>query len=257
MPTAQPLILVTRPEPQAGQWVTQLRDLGLQAGALPLLAIGPAPDPALLQATFQALRPGTLLMFVSPNAALRFFDALPTGARWPDGVLAAATGPGTVAALRAAGLVEGRIVAPAADSAQFDSEALWADLKAQDWRGRQVWVVRGEGGRDWLARTLAEAGAEVQFLQSYSRIAPDWTDTQRALLERAAARPDSVRWLLSSSEALDALRLSACGADWAASTAWATHPRIAGHARRFGFGRVVELRPTLDAVAAALGAERS
>ena len=85
----------------------------------------------------------------------------------------------------------------------------------------------------------------------------DRTDAQRALLDRAAARPDSVRWLLSSSEALDALRLSACGADWAASTAWATHPRIAGHARRFGFGRVVEIRPTLDAVAAALSAERA
>lgn len=255
------LALVTRPEPQAAEWVCKLRARGLQAEALPLLEIARVGDAAPLRAMFTQLQRCAgrqpLVMFVSPNAAACFFQALAgPGAEappaWPQGALAAGTGPGTVAALQAAGVPAAAIVAPPAEAAQFDSETLWALLKNQEWAGRPAWIVRGEGGRDWLADTLRAAGAEVAFVQSYARRAPEWGEVERGLLARALARPETVRWLLSSSEAVGHLGALAPAADWAGSTALASHPRIAESARGLGFGRVVEIRPTVDAVAEVL-----
>lgn len=246
--------LVTRPRAQGAAWQRRLSALAIESALLPLIDIAPAPDQAALADWFAHLANVALVMFVSPNAAGGLFDALPAGWRWPEGTLAAATGPGTVAVLRGAGVPEDAIVAPAADAEQFDSENLWAVLEPRrDWAGRRVAIVRGDGGRDWLATTLRAAGAQVEFVQSYARRAPTLDETEQHLLQRALAQPSGFAWLLSSSEAVDHLRTLAPSADWSASVALASHPRIAESARRLGFGQVIDVRPTPEAVAQALG----
>lgn len=251
--------LVTRPRAQAEPWCERLRALGLEARALPLIDIAPAADAESLHRWFESLAGGvglpaaSLVMFVSPNAAQCLADALPTGWSWPDGLLAGATGPGTAAVLRRAGVPEGAIVQPAADSAQFDSEALWALLAPRlDWAGRRVAIVRGDGGRDWLATQLRSVGAGVEFVQAYARQAPRWGRAEQALLAEALARPAAFAWLLSSSEALDHLAALAPGADWSAALALASHPRIAERAEQLGFGRVLPVRPAAEEVARVL-----
>jgi uroporphyrinogen-III synthase len=246
------LLLVTRPAQQAQGWVSKLRAQGLRAAALPLLDIGPPPSAAPLQHMRAALAPGALVMFVSPNAVEQCFAAWGRCGDWPKGVLAAATGPGTVAALEAAGVPRACIVAPPANAPQFDSEALWRQLRQDDWHGREVWVVRGEGGRDWFADTLRAAGATVRLVQGYSRGAPVLCEAGRRLLVQALATPDQTHWLISSSEALDHLASLAPGADWSGASAWVTHPRMAERARALGWGRVREIATGLDAVVAAL-----
>lgn len=246
------MALVTRPEPQAAEWVSKLRAQGVNAAALPLLAIAPAPDARPLAALWPALAAGDAVMFVSPNAAAHGLAARPADWSWPAGVLAAATGPGTVAALKAHGVPEGAILCPPADAAQFDSEHLWPVLAAQPWAGRRVWVLRGEGGRDWLSVRWAEAGAQVQRLQAYGRQAPVWTPAQQALASQALARPDAHVWLLSSSEALGHLPGLVPGAPWATARAVASHPRIADRARALGFGQVRCVPPKLPDVVVAL-----
>lgn len=249
--------IVTRPEPQAGEWVSKLRAQGLPAQALPLLAITPAPDPAAVLQALAALQPGDLAMFVSPNAAAACFDALGPGWRWPAGVWAAGTGPGTAAVLRRHGVPAESLVMPADDAAQLDSEALWQQLRLQDWTGRQACIVRGDGGRDWLAGTLRQAGAQVQFVQAYGRTVPQWTPAQRQVLQRGLADPTRARWLLSSSEALDHLAVLAPGVDWSTCQALASHPRIAERARQAGFGLVQQIQPSVAAVLAACGITRA
>ena len=255
--------LVTRPRAQGEEWQRRLAALGVQAELLPLIDIAPAPDPAALRQWFDTLaggppRPASLVMFVSPNAASGLFAALPSGWQWPAGLLAAATGPGTSAALRAAGVPAEAIVAPPTETTQFDSEALWAVLAPRfAWAGRRVAIVRGDGGRDWLAQQLAAEGAEVEFMQAYARIAPRWGEPERALLARALAQPAEFAWLLSSSEALGHLRALAPKADWSGALALASHPRIAATARSLGFGQVVEISPTPEAAAQALAAARA
>lgn len=241
-------LLVTRPEPQAAQWVRALRDRGVDADALPLIAIEPLADAAPLHAAWAALGRQDLVVFVSPNAVTSFFDA--ARAAWPLVVRAAAPGPGTAQALRDAGVAE--IAQPAADAASFDSASLWERLRHEAWQGRRVLVVRGDGGRDELAARLRAAGAQVEYVQAYRRALPRLDAAQAGLIAQAQAQPDATLWHFSSSQAVDHLLQLAPGAHWSAGAALASHPRIAERARAAGFGRVHEVGATLDAVIATL-----
>lgn len=243
-------LIVTRPAAQAADWVQALQALGQPALALPLLGIRPLDDPAPLHAAWRALPAQSLVMFVSANAVAQFFAQAPAGSHWPAGVRAGCTGPGTAAALRAAGVPAALVVEPPADAANFDSEALWALLSHEDWAGRQVLVVRGEDGRDWFADTLRARGAEVGFVAAYRRSAPVLDAAAQALLAAALAEPAAYLWLFSSSEAVGHLRALAPGADWSRSAALASHPRIVQTARELGFGQLALTAPTPAAVAA-------
>lgn len=233
-------VIVTRPAAQAQAWVPRLQALGVDAVSLPLLGIEPAPDAGAVRAAWAGVPEAALVMFVSANAVSHFFAVQPPGAGWPVGTLAGSTGPGTSAALREAGVPAAQIVEPDA-AGPFDTEALWQRLAGRVWAGRSVLVVRGEGGRDWLADQLRAAGAEVRFVAAYRRVAPDLAGTGAAVIQAALDRPAAHVWHFSSSEAIEHLRQACPRADWSASRALATHARIGAAARRAGFGRVAEV----------------
>ena len=244
-------ILVTRPASQAAAWVQKLQALGCGARALPLISIAPAPDADAVRRAWHELAGFSGVMFVSANAVEGFFALRPEGLRWPADVWAASTGPGTSAALRAGGLSTEQIVQPAAASPQFDSEALWLQLQARcsGWQGQRVLLVRGGKGRDWLADTLAQSGAVVQFVMAYQRCPPQPDAAGAALLAASQLWPEQFIWHFSSSEAIVHLQQLLPRANWSRGQAWVTHPRIeyaAGHA---GFGNVLQLRPGVDAAA--------
>ncbi|HQS30459.1 MAG TPA: uroporphyrinogen-III synthase [Polaromonas sp.] len=281
-------VIVTRPERESRQWVEQLQRAGFAAEALPLIEIGPAASPAdvqALQQAWQSLATYAACLFVSGNAVHYFFkqnrsaaQVIPAQAAiktiatmateappvLPAGLRFMAPGPGTAAALRAAGVPATQIDGPAADAQQFDSQALWQAAGGRDWRGSRVLIVRGQSlagphgeatdsaaapGRDWIARQWTSAGATVDFLRVYLRRAPQPGPAQRQLA-LSAGRDGSV-WLLSSSEAVH--NLASFGAiDLRRARALATHPRIAEAARAAGWGLVVESRPQLEDITQAL-----
>lgn len=246
-------LLLTRPRPQAGAWLQRLRALGLRVEALPLIEISAAADASPAAAAWQALPGAALAMFVSPNAVAHFFAARPPGQGWPAGVLAATVGPGSAQALHAAGVPEALIVQPPPQAASLDSEHLWPLLAGHDWRGRLALMVRGEGGRDWLAQRLREQGAEVRDYGVYRRHCPQPDAAERALLAAALAEPAQHVWLFSSAEAIGHLQtLAGPAVDWAPARCIATHARIAERARALGFGHVVLARPDPQAVAQAM-----
>lgn len=246
-------LLVTRPRDQAERWVARLRALGVEAQALPLITIGPPADTAPLREAWAGLAGCGFVMFVSANAVDGFFAARPPGAEWPGATLAGCTGPGTSAALRAQGVPEACIAEPPSAAAQFDSEALWQVIGARPWPGVQALVVRGEGGRDWLADQLSAHGAQVRFIEAYRRSLPQLAATERALWQQAIDEPAQTVWLFSSSQAVQHLQQLAPGADWSRARAWATHARIVQAARAAGFGQVKAIAPTLEAVITAWG----
>jgi uroporphyrinogen-III synthase len=263
-------VIVTRPLQDAQHWVQQLQQGGFAAEALPLIDIAPASDLDAAERAWDALGGYAACMFVSGNAVDYFFKqkvavalAVHThsaikkiaidGHILPPALRFMAPGPGTVAALLAAGVPAAQIDAPPTDAAQFDSEALWAVVGQRDWKGRRVLVVRGENqeagaassGRDWIARQWQAAGAQVDFAGVYQRRAPVFTNAQ---LERArAASEDGSVWLFSSSEAVANLAgfPALAGVDWRRARALATHPRIEEAARAAGWGVVVASRPAL------------
>ena len=245
-------VLVTRPAQQATQWVNRFRGLGIDAEALPLIEIQPAPESAAVVQAWSRLARTRLVVFVSSNAVLHFFGVKPAGTAWPKSLEVASTGPGTTCALLAQGMAAACITEPAADSPQFDSESLWQRLEGKDWRGAEVLIVRGEGGREWLAQQLQSLGATVNVVSAYRRAAPSFTPSQMALLARALAEPQMHLWLFSSSEAVSHLAQTLGNANLAPAWAIATHPRIAERAREVGFGNVLNTRPTLEAVAACI-----
>ena len=247
-------ILVTRPAAQAAEWVADLRANGLTtAVALPLIGIDAVDDPRELIEAWRALAQHRLVSFVSPNAVQHFFAHRPEGALWPVTVRAGSPGPGTTRALIDARVPAAQIVEPAADAAQFDSESLWAQLRQHDWHGARTLVVRGDGGRDWLADTLRAAGAQVTHVAAYRRCTPRFSAAEQALLHAATAAPAEHLWLFSSSEAIDNLAaLAPAGTAWHDARAVATHPRIVARARRLGLASVLETRPSLAAVVACI-----
>ncbi|MBN9406671.1 MAG: uroporphyrinogen-III synthase [Burkholderiales bacterium] len=273
-----PRVLVTRPAAAAAAWVAQLARHGIAAEALPLIEILPEPLTGSLAQARRQLSRYAAVMFVSGNAVTSllgsdhiYFDksgsdhdyfeqnsaAVPTDqAQAAIETRAWSPGPGTTQALLAAGWPRARIDEPAADAAQFDSEALWAQVAPQVRAGLRVLIVRGGdaagrlAGRDWLAQRLQQAGAQVDQLLAYRRAAPVLAAAARSRALAAAA--DGTLWLFSSSEAVANLRQCLPAADWRGARALATHPRIAQAAREAGFGAVADTRPALADVVASI-----
>ncbi|MFG6433644.1 uroporphyrinogen-III synthase [Roseateles sp. LYH14W] len=241
-------LIVTRPRPQCAGWLARLAALGVDAVALPLIDIQPARDPAPARAAWAALAATDLAVFVSPNAVEQFF-AHADGAGWPATTLAACVGPGSAQALTAHGVPAGLIVQPAVDAAGLDSEHLWQQLQPRrPWAGARVLLLRGDGGREWLAERLVEAGASVEAVTVYHRAGPRFEAAEQALLDDVLARPQDHVWLFSSAEAVGHLLVHML----AGQRAIATHPRIADAARAAGFSPVVLARPDPEAVTRAL-----
>jgi uroporphyrinogen-III synthase len=252
-------LIVTRPIAQALPAVQELRALGIEAHALPLIGIEPLPGAtaashsserdaqAELHRCWANLADRRLVMFVSANAVAHFFAAS-GGTAWPPATLAGSTGPGTSAALVAAGVPAGCLREPGPGAERLDSEALWERLRDIDWRGAIVLIVRGEGGRDWLAETLRAAGARVDCVTAYRRTLPRLDEEQAARLAAAESDPAGHVWHFSSSEAVTHLPILAPGRGWRTSLAWVTHPRIAEAARSIGFTQVQTLAPGLPAL---------
>jgi uroporphyrinogen-III synthase len=264
-------VIVTRVQPQAARWV-KLLSPSFDAIALPLIDTHALADTRALQASGQAWGSYAAVMFVSSHAVDFFFAANPAllqacqGAGSPV-TRAWATGPGTRAALLAQGLPAQRIDSPPSQAGQFDSEALWQQVHGQVKPGERVLIVRGDSGglddaaapasgpaqgvgRDWLAQTLREAGAEVDFVVAYRRSAPLWGVTERSLAAQAAV--DGSVWLFSSAEAVGHLGALLPGQSWAGARAVATHGRIAQAARALGFAVVHESTPSLAQVKASI-----
>ena len=279
-------VIVTRPARDAAQWVRQLQQAGIAAEAFPLIEIAPLSGAASVQAlhdAWKAMGDYAACMFVSGHAVEHFFkenaafvhadsaqEAINTIANHtfrpvPPGMRFMAPGPGTVAALLAAGIPAAQMDAPPPDASQFDSEALWQVIGQRDWQGRRVLIVRGQStgapgntsGRDWIVRQWEAAGARVDFVGVYQRLPPVLNEAQ---IERARqAGTDGSVWLFSSSEAVANLRQLAGlqGMDWRGARAVATHPRIAEAVRAAGWGVVVESRPALKDIRQTLGSIES
>lgn len=254
-------VLVTRPAQEAVRWVDRLRAAGLDALPLPLIAIAPAGDIArhALQMHWSRIDTYRALMFVSATAVDHFFAQKPSAGVASSAAIDIrcwATGPGTVSALRRAGIPVSRIDAPAEAAGRFDSEALWALVGSQPTAADTVLVVRGgdagdrQTGRDWLARQIEATGAVCEQAVAYRRLIPTFGESDQRLAEAAAT--DGAIWLFSSSEAIGNLLQWLPTVSWKQARAVATHPRIAQAARDAGFGRVLASQPVLEALTASI-----
>ena len=200
-------VVITRPAGQSSELVEQLDAAGLKSLDFPLIDIAPVVDDAPLCDALASLERYALVVFVSPNAVDHAFarhDDI-----WPHALPVGVVGPGSVHALARHGVSapEHRVISPVAgaddESTSFDSEGLFAAIEEQlgatSLEGKRVLIVRGDGGREWLAERLREAGAEVDTVAAYRRIVPEpsigaWARVHELL----AGAPHA--WLLTSTQ---------------------------------------------------------
>lgn len=154
------VVVVTRPERQAGRFRDLVRRLGGEVVAFPTLSIEPLP---LDEEALACLAPDAFdwVVYTSANAVEFSVDRLGC----PGRARVAAIGSGTARALAARG-----IEVHAVPAAGADSEGLLALPAFAAPRGLRVLVVKGTGGRDALRTTLTARGAAVAVAEVYRRV---------------------------------------------------------------------------------------
>ena len=241
--------MLTRPAGQGAALAQRLQAEGASVLLLPLLAIAPTS----LQACdlLDNMQSSDWLIFISPNAVRMALDLLPQTS-WPPHVQIAAVGKGTARALHAAGCP--KVLAPD-DGADSESLLRLPDLAQVS--GQRVLLMRGEGGRELLAQTLEQRGAQVAHALLYRRIAvpPDIAALQAQ--SQAQSLTLSLCFVITSSEALQVLFAAAEQAqalDWLRAQCFVfAHPRIAAFAQSLQLNRgIMAQSPEDDAVFAAL-----
>ncbi len=221
--------LVVRPAAQANQLVQMLRQLGHAPLCCPLLETRPGCD---LPHLGDMLREADLVIAVSMHAVhFAHHFLLQTGQTWPH-IDYFAVGQASADAFAEAGI---QALCPADPR----SEGLLALPTLQGVSGRRVLILRGNDGRDLIARTLASRGALVHYCATYERHYPD-LDGDALTRHWQAAGLDSL--LITSGELLQRLLALVPGPQhpWLYDRLLVVpSPRVAEMAEGAGFTRIV------------------
>lgn len=236
-PLAGRCIVVTRPAAQAEALMQGLRAEGAEPLFFPVIEIAPLEDTQPLRALAARLAEFEYAFFVSANAVAQTLAVLPR-MHWPASLRIVTVGPGSARALQTAGFTD--VLLPAE---QFDSEGVLdlPDMQAAAVRGKRVLILRGNGGRELLASSLRERGADVEVVSCYRRV-PAQTDPAHLRARADAGGIDALSFT-SSEGARNFVAL--LGADAAPLLArvpcFVPHARIAAEMARLGAQTV---RPT-------------
>lgn len=184
-------VLVTRPAAQASSFCECINQDGSIAVLFPALLIEATQDPTSQQRC-QSANDYDWLIFISRNAVEHGHVCLPASLSSTTKI--AAIGKATASALSEHSMhVELEAVGT--------SESLLSAPALADMQGQRVLIMRGQGGREVLAETLHERGAEVDYADLYRRSKPDTTTGALSTLLEAGIDILAI----SSGEALDNL----------------------------------------------------
>lgn len=161
-------IAITRPPGQAGKLNTLISEHGGVPIPFPLIAIAPLDDYGVFEQQLPRLKDCDWAIFISSNAVQNAMPRLLTKlGEIPANLRFAAIGPMT-----AAELVQYGVTDTLTPDSRYDSESLLALPEMQAMASCKIMIFRGVGGREVLADTLKQRGAEVEFAECYQRVNP-------------------------------------------------------------------------------------
>lgn len=161
-------VLVTRPAHQAQELCAAIRNEGGKPFEFPTLEILPMGDKTQLNRVIDQLKDCDIGIFTSVNAVTFGLEAIANnGTHIPSSLTLAVVGTSTAAVLEDSGLMIS--ICPQKD---FSSEGLLAEPAFCDVTGKRIIIFTGVGGRQLLADTLAQRGAEVVLAECYERCCP-------------------------------------------------------------------------------------
>ena len=211
-----------------------IRVSGGEAVVFPAIEILDPVDLTDLNQQIDRLHTFDWAIFISPTAVQRGMKLVLARRQWPARPAIAAVGLGSARALEACGFQH--VLAP---SGQSDSEALLALPELNQVSGKRIVIFRGEGGRELLAETLRQRGAEVVYAECYRRAKP--AASFAAVIDAHLRTPLSAI-TITSTEALNNL-LDVAGPEnqpvLAGIPFFVSHQRIAESARQRGIQTVI------------------
>jgi len=164
-------VLVTRPEGQGQALAGRLQATGLDVLLYPTLKIQPKALTPSERQCVECLDRYSHVICVSANAAKMGVELLADyWPQWPVEQQWIAVGPATYDAMQGWGL--GDVLLPLGAS---HSEGVLALDGLQNFDDQKVLILRGVSGRELLADTLRERGADVDYLELYERNVPEIT----------------------------------------------------------------------------------
>ncbi len=169
-------ILITRPRQQSDHLAELIEQAGGKPILFPVIAINPLLPSDWQQPAFK-LDHANWLIFVSRNAVHSFMSGWQT--ELPKHLKFAAVGGGTAQAMRESGLK-----VDCQPEISSGSEGLLMMPEMQDVAGCKIIIIRGVGGREHLADTLASRGASISYMEVYRR---DVAVQDKVSIERAMA----------------------------------------------------------------------
>ena len=156
-------VLVTRPAHQAEGFCQLVENAGGNAIRFPVITIeAVAENPALTQ-QIENIAQYDYAIFISTNAVHHAIPHLPKGL--PADLKIAAVGKKTAASLGAHDIAVNIL-----PKHSFNTEALLECHALQAVKGKNIAIFRGVGGRDLLADTLHQRGANVRYIEVYQRV---------------------------------------------------------------------------------------
>jgi uroporphyrinogen-III synthase len=241
-------LLLTRPAEDCAALAQTLGAQGVFSHCMPLLAIEALDETPEQRSTFAELQRYCAVIVVSKPAARIGLQLLAQqGTPTPDLPWF------SVGAATAAVLAERGLCVHFPDSGD-DSEALLAlpalHQAIATAAAPRVLILRGEGGREFLAESLRSQGVSVDYLPLYRRVLPQYAPGELSRQVRAERLNGLV---VSSGQGFEHL-LQLAGDDWSALARlplFVPSPRVAEQARAAGAQIVVDCR---GASAAALQA---
>lgn len=160
-------VLVTRPAHQAEALARKIEAAGGEAVCFPTIEIIAPANTVVLHTVLDRLPEFAFAIFISSNAVREFLPLVRARGGIPSGLRLAAVGQGTLRTLIEAGFDE--VLAPLE---RFDSEALLDLLPPAVVAGKDLLIVRGEGGHKKLGEDLSARGARVTYAECYRRVPP-------------------------------------------------------------------------------------
>lgn len=231
-------LLLTRPQEESATLAAQLAQAGVFSSSLPLIEIHALPVTAEQRALLRHLDGYRAVIVVSKPAARLALNLVDEYWPQPPRQDWFSVGSATAAVLEDHGLQVFRPDQGDDSEALLELPRLRQSIAGPDAR---VLIIRGEGGREWLAERLREQGASVDYLQLYRRRMPEYAADE--LPERV--RAERLNGLaVSSGQGLEHL-LRLAGDHWTSLSRLALFvpsPRVAEQARAAGACNVVDCR---------------
>jgi uroporphyrinogen III methyltransferase/synthase len=237
-------IMVTRPADARDLLAEQLRSLGADVIAQPVIRIGPPADWQPVDAALARWDQFDWLVFSSANGVRFLLDRLRQRELFSllQSIKLAAIGPGTAEALAQYGL--------SADCVpeQFRAEAL-AESLLDKASGRRFLLARASRGRDVLAERLTVAGAAVEQIVVYT--STDVEQAEPAVVRRLQA--NEIDWVTVTSSAIARSLARLFGNDLRRTRLASISPLTSDVLRELGYPPAAEADPyTMPGLVAAI-----